>query len=551
MIVDFIKLIAKYKPIFKENKKYIVLLLILAGVTVGISILTPALTAKIISYMVQGKYTAIIIILFLLGIVQTLNLTSNILNSKVFFKFRKNFIFRLKKQLSISILNLDMNTLSDNRKGKFIQRINNDPSIVASCLADIKKYIILLFTNVGVIIYTVYLSPILGLIYLISSVLILYIRGIGVKKKKIIQNSYYNEQDKNTSLWSEIFNGIRDIKTANAKEQFENKTAKAFENIEDLQFKADFYFDLCVKATIVIEWVANALIVLMSAYLMSKGYIVLETFLVVFMYRKNIFSFSDCFTDMLDRMINFNLSSERIFEVIDIANIQSNGEESIEECDGNIEFKNVSFSYNDKSNLILDNCNLKIKTNESTAIIGRSGAGKTTILNLILKMYNVTQGEILLDGKNINEISEQYIRKNISIISQNYYLFDMSIKENLMLVKPDLTENEMQDVCQKVGLNEFILSLPDKYDTNIGEGGCFLSGGQRQRLVIARTLLLNTKIILFDEVTSYLDNESKQAVKQLIDTLKNNHTVVLVTHEDFLRENCDQKYYLKDGKVER
>lgn len=549
MILDFVRELKKYKSIFRETKKYIIVLIILSILTVIFSIITPSLTAKILSTMVNENYSFIIIVLILLGIVQSLNLLVNILSSKIFLEFRKKIILKLKKQISTSILNLDMEVFSENRKGKFIQRINSDPTLITDCLLEIKRCFLILCANVGAIIYSIYLSPILGAIYLVSSFTILNIRAQGVKKKKEIQTYCYEEKEKNTSLWSEIFNGIREVKANNIKGQFENKTFKEFDNIEKLQYKADFYFELCVKITIIIEWIANAMIVLLSAYLLSKGSIVLDTFLTIFMYRKNVFSCSDSFTDMLDRMSTFTLSSERIFEVINLADVDINEIEEIDgNCEGNVEFKNLSFSYNDKTN-VLNDCNVKFEPNKATAIIGKSGAGKTTILNLILKIYKPNKGELLIDGVNISNLSEAYIRKNVSMISQHYYLFDMSIKENLALVKPELTDEEMIDVCKKVGLEEFILTLPEKYDTNIGEGGYFLSGGQRQRLAIARTLLLNTKIMLFDEVTSALDIESKQAINNMIKVLKKDHTIILVTHEEFLLENCDKVYSLQRGKI--
>lgn len=550
MILDFIKELKRYKTIFKENRKYVIVLIFLSILTVIFSIITPMLIAKILSTLINENYGFIIIVLLLLGIIHSLNLFVNILSSKIFLKFRKKIVLNLKKQISTSIFNLDMNVFSENRKGKFLQRINSDPTLITDCLFNIKKYFILMCTNVGAIIYSIYLNPILGTIYLVSSSLILTIRARGLKRKIEIQTYCYDEKEKNTSLWSEIFNGIRDVKTNNIKGQFENKVYKEFDNIEELQYKSDFCFELYVKATIVLEWIANAIIVLLGSYLLSKKSLVLDTFLVIFMYRKNVFSCSDSFTDMLSMMSTFKLSSERIFEIINLSNVNINEvEKNYFKCEGNIEFRNLSFSYNDKVN-VLNECNLKFESNKATAIIGKSGSGKTTILNLISKVYKPNSGELLIDGVDISNLSDEYIRKNVSMISQNYYLFDMSIKENLALVKPKLSEKEMVDVCRKVGLEEFILTLPNKYDTNIGEGGYFLSGGQRQRLAIARTLLLNTKIMLFDEVTSALDIESKQAINDMIKILKEEHTIIIVTHEEFLLKNCDKVYSIQKGNVQ-
>lgn len=547
MIREFFKVLTKYRPVFEKDKKHIVQFVFLSILTIIISIFTPALIAKIILQMMDSEFINVIYILVLLAFIQCLNLLVKILSSRVFYKLRQNFIVNLKNSLSQSILKLDIDAISKNRRGKFLQRITSDPNLIAGQLEQIKRYIILLCTNIGVVIYTIYLSPILGLIYLGSSAMILTIRAKGVIKKRNIHNLYYEEQEKNTSMWSEIFNGIHDVKSINLENEFENKTRNSFENIEELQYKADFSFDICVKATTLIEWVANALIILVSAYLIYYHNMELGIFLTVFMYRSNIFSFSDSFTDMLDSIASFNLLSNRVFEIIDL--YVKPEEKTIKKYDfkGQIDIKNTDFAYDKQK--ILENCNMNITANSSVAIVGKSGVGKTTILKLILGMYKTDIGEILLDGINVNKLSEEALRKNISMISQQFYLFDMTIKENLAIVKQNATDEEIQNVCKKVGLHEFIMSLPEQYNTNIGEGGYFLSGGQRQRLAIARTLLLNTKIILLDEVTNSLDKESEQAIMQMINELKQNHTIVLVTHNSDLVKNFDKVYYIENKKA--
>ena len=476
MIREFFSILKKYKTVLKNLKKYIRQLIFLSFITIIISIITPSLVAKIISCMVQSKFNQIIWILLVLGFFQVVNLGNNILSSRVFYKFRKNFVLELRKAISRGIFELSLDKIENQRKGKYIQRINNDPNLITDVMLDMKKYLILLCSNIGIIFYTLYLNSILGVIYFISSILILYIRKKGVEKKKSTKEICMKKQEETLGMWGEICNGIKEVKTINLKKQFTKKTNENFNNIEDLQYKADFYFDLCLKSTIIIEWIANTLIVLTSAYLMSKKYIELDVFVTVFMYRKNVFSFSDSFTYMLERISSFNLSSKRILE---IANFESNEtyKNAKYEVEGKIELKNICFSYNPESS-ILNNCNLVVNPNETIIIMGQNGAGKTTILNLISNIYKPNSGKILIDNKNINEYTEEEIQRNISIISQDYYLFDMSIKENLLLAKPEMTDSEMCDICKFVGIHDFIMSLPQKYDTIIGEGGGFLSGGQ-------------------------------------------------------------------------
>lgn len=545
MVKEFYGYLKKYIKLAK--KKNIYGISIISVLTIIISIFTPALIAQIITCMLKEKYDRVIISLVLLAVLQIVKLSITILSTKLFYDLRKDFIVNLKNSLARSILHIDMKSFNKTQKGKFIQRINKDPDIIADLFNGIKQNVLLLCTNIGIIIYIVYLNPILGGIYLLSFILSLYIRKKGIDKKRLYRKEYLKEEEKGTGLWSEILNGIKEIKLLNVKKQFTEKTKEAFRNTEDYQYKADFTFNMYVKLTVIIEWVANALVVITSIFLIQKGFMSVDTFITVFMYRVNIFSFADNFTDLLDMVANFNLSSNRIFEIMDL---YEDREEQITEnnqCLGNIKFDNVKFKYEDK--YILYNCNFKVNANEKIAIIGENGSGKTTILNLIARTYMANEGNIYIDNVNINELSENYIRKNISIISQDFYIFNMSIKDNLRLANPKASDEEIYEACRKVNLEKYILSLPDKYETLIGENGVNLSGGQRQRLAIARALLKKSKILLLDEATSSLDKDIEYSIFELLDELKEKHTIIVVTHNLNYIKNFEKKYILKNGEI--
>jgi len=175
--------------------------------------------------------------------------------------------------------------------------------------------------------------------------------------------------------------------------------------------------------------------------------------------------------------------------------------------------------------------------------------GKTTIFNLLCKLYEVKSGEILIENENINELNRDAIRGNITIINQEPYIFNLSIRDNLKLVKNDLTDSEMIEACKIACLNEFIQTLPNKYDTILGENGVVLSGGQKQRLAIARAFVQKTKIILFDEATSSLDNETQAEIQQAITNLKDEYTILIIAHRLSTIINCDKIMILEDGKI--
>ena len=253
--------------------------------------------------------------------------------------------------------------------------------------------------------------------------------------------------------------------------------------------------------------------------------------------------------NLLSELKAFNLSCSRVFSLLDDKEFQKEkfGIKHLDKVNGDFEFKNVTFGYDERR--ILNDLSFKVNANETVGFVGKSGVGKTTIFNLLCKMYDVQKGDILIDGISIKELDEESIRGNITIISQNPYIFNMSIRDNLRLVKNDITEEEMMKACKMACLDEYIETLPDGYDTVVGEGGVTLSGGQRQRLAIARAFIQKTEIILFDEATSALDNDTQGKIQQAIDNLKSEYTILIIAHRFSTIINCDRIYFMEDGKI--
>ena len=297
---------------------------------------------------------------------------------------------------------------------------------------------------------------------------------------------------------------------------------------------------------IFLEFIAVLLLIL----LINNNTLSIAVAIVLYNYRNTVLTnFMDIVSELLDECKNFNISSERVFAIANNKEFKKEvfGDKTLDSIKGDFEFKNVSFGYNE--NLILKNLSFKIKTGSTTGIVGKSGSGKTTIFNLLCKLYNINDGEILIDGINIEELNEEAIRGNITTISQNPYIFNMSIKDNLRLVKSNVSDEEIVEACKTACLDDFIESLPNKYDTIVGEAGINLSGGQRQRLAIARALIQNTKIILFDEATSALDNATQLKIQTAIDNLKGNYTLIIIAHRLSTIINCDKIFILEDGKI--
>jgi ABC-type multidrug transport system fused ATPase/permease subunit len=216
---------------------------------------------------------------------------------------------------------------------------------------------------------------------------------------------------------------------------------------------------------------------------------------------------------------------------------------------GTIRFDDVSFRYSEQIGNVLNNIDLEIKPGEKVAIVGKSGAGKSTFIKLLLNVVDSSEGRVLVDGRDVREIKSAKLHKNIGVVMQDSILFNLSISDNLRLARYNARLEHIEEACRYARLDEFIESLPDKYDTLIGEKGVKLSGGQKQRMAIARVFLSNPGIIIFDEATSSLDYESEKFIHQAIRKLGENKTIILIAHRLSSVMLADRVIVLKDGRV--
>ena len=442
------------------------------------------------------------------------------------------FIKNASKDLYKKIDNLPAIAFEKIGVGEFINRLYNDTDRVMELLAKLIKLLCKALVVVFVLIISFNISIILGIEIIIFGLIMGFISYKFFPKIKKVQEEIKKESDDYVKTATENITGIREIKSLGIKKIIEKDIFKKIDllyyNTNKIKKSEYLYYCLNNLAYFILQFI----ILFTCGYLFIDGKIEYSVFVMIEMY---IWRIDEVVESISDFGVSYNkvtVSLKRIGEILDNALYEDEkfGNVSIDEVEGVIEFKNVKFKYSPYEEETLKGLDMKIVPNKKIAIVGKSGNGKSTIFNLLLRYFDATKGEILVDGVNIKDLTEESLRNNISIIRQSPFLFNLSIMDNFKMVKEDVTEEEVRDVCKKAYIDEYIMSLPNKYNTIIGEGGVNLSGGQKQRIAIARTLLLNTKIILFDEATSALDNESQTYIKKTIDDLVKDHTVVIVAH---------------------
>ena len=546
---EFIKNIKFVWKYAKSEKGKIITYFLLSIFSIVVSIVFPFLAARQIVLLTsesikQFFYTSLVI---LIGAFIADNL--DYFKSKLYQKIFRQIYINIQSDLGAEILKLSNQTLEENGSGIFIQRLIGDTKSISTIFTDLNKYINGIISNVGVLItYFVLSKPVFIFVLIAFSIrMVIEVSRINTYNKN--NKNYKKSNDAMTSFTGEIVRGAEDIKMLNGEESFLSELRNRFEKLNVEKYNMEN-----VNLTFLIVrwyWAETSLFIITCIIGISvlKGTIAVATGVVLFNFGNRYNSLVQNITGFHELIKKFNLSATRIFDIFEDKKYvkETFGDKHLDKVDGNFEFKNVSFKY--KENNVLKHLNFKVNANETVAFVGKSGAGKTTIFNLLCKMYDNYEGKITIDGVDIKKLDKDSIRGNITIVSQNPYIFNMSIKDNLKLVKKDLTEEEMIEACHLAALDDFIESLPLKYDTIVGEGGITLSGGQKQRLAIARAFVQKTEIILFDEATSALDNETQAKIQQAIDNLQQEYTILIIAHRLSTVKNSDRILMLEDGHI--
>lgn len=447
-------------------------------------------------------------------------------------------------------LNLPAYAFEEQSSGQIINRITGDTETIVGSIDRLVSIISSVFTAIVILIYIFFNAWIIGVLLLVFLLGYFFVVRYFSKKLKEQHEDCKNIHDKFTAITNETIHGVREVKTLGIKKNLIGRVSYIIRDLyekTDKEFRTGRVFDL-IGAFIKITLEGSTFI--LCVYLTYIGRVSITFFVAMTYYIYRFTWLIEIISDFSKTYQQLVVSLKRIEEILENELYEDTkfGDVHLEHSEGILEFKKVCFGYKNEGTL-LNGMDIKFVSGKKIAIVGASGEGKSTIFNLITRIFDADKGIITLDGIDIRDLDEESLRKHISIIRQEPFIFNRTIKENFRLLDDSVKLSDIRKYCEMANIDEYIMSLPKHYDTLIGEGGVNLSGGQKQRLAIARSLLKNSKVILFDEATSALDNESQNAIKKSIDELVKDHTVLIIAHRLSTIIDADEIYIIRKGKV--
>ena len=500
------------------------------------------------------EFTMTHILALLGGVVMVANLLSNLfryLSAYTVECMRTTTLQRMRNMMFDNIIGMNVGYFSEQRKGDIISRITSDVMAVQFCITNtlqvafrepflIIGYLILML-NVSweLALFAVLFLPVVGLL----------IGGI-VKRLRHPASRVQEQLGDMVSVLDESLSGIKIIKTYTATEYIRTKFHQINAELSRLMLWMARRQQLASPMSEFLGITAVAVVLVFGGSLVTKGSMSAAGFIAFIAAFSQITRPVRAFIDQFANINQGVAAGERIFEVIDAQSEITDGCDAVE-FDGlkeKIEFRNISFSY-DGNREILHNISFTIEKGQTVALVGASGGGKSTLSELMPRFYDPTQGEIIIDGKNIRSFTQDSLRSRISLVSQDTILFNDTIKSNIALGKQGATDSEIAEAAKIANAHDFIVNCSEGYDTNIGDRGAKLSGGQRQRLSIARAVLKNPEFLILDEATSALDTESEKLVQQALTRMLKGRTSVVIAHRLSTIHHADKIIVIDEGRI--
>lgn len=551
---DFKKLLSYYKPYMKIFWADMFFALLSAGIALTIPLIVRYITGTLVYEepdVILQRIALIAVVLLVLILVDAFSKfyignIGHVMGAKIEYDMRQEIFGHMQK--------LSFRFYDDQKVGQLMSRITNDLFDITELLHHGPENLIL--SAIKIVGALIILANINITLALSAFAVLPFMFGFAYVLNKRMRGAFRRNRQKISEINGQIednLSGIRVVKSF-ANEEIENKKFKiGNDGFLSAKKNSYFYMGLFQAGVSSFTTLIQVCVIVVGGILIARDGLSITDLLTFLLY-------IGVFTDPIRTLIDFTeqfqngyTGFERFREIMDTEPDIQDAEDAVElpAVKGNIKFENVSFKYEEEQDEVLSNISLDVPAGSYMALVGSSGAGKTTLCSLIPRFYEATGGAIYIDGYDIRKVTMKSLRNQIGIVQQDVYLFAGTIYENILYGKPDATREEVIQAAKNANAHDFIMSFPDGYDTDIGQRGIKLSGGQKQRLSIARVFLKNPPILIFDEATSALDNESERVVQESLESLAKNRTTFVIAHRLTTIQNAEKILVLtEDGIAE-
>ncbi|MBQ7340205.1 MAG: ABC transporter ATP-binding protein [Clostridia bacterium] len=543
-------MLKRFFSYYKPHKLIFTLDMLASLVVAGVGIIYPMMTRTMLNnYIPNKEYNNIIAFGVVLLIIYVIRLLLN-----YFIQYQGHMVgvkmqAQMRRDMFSHLQTLPYKFYDDNETGKIMSRMTSDLNDISELAHHGPENVII--SSISIVASFVYLMTINVYLTLIIFICVPFLIVISMTVRKKMRDAFMESRKAtaqiNASLESSI-SGIRVTKAFNNSKSEKEKFEKG--NLEFVFARKKAYKAMGVfhSTTTFVTEVFNVVVLIAGGLFLYAGSIELGDY-TAFIVSINVFLAPVRQLIMfMEQYQNGVTGFKRFIEIMDTpSEVDQEGATDIEDVEGNIEFSSVSFSYGESD--VLRDLNLSVKKGQTFALVGPSGGGKTTICHLLPRFYKIAQGEISIDGKDINKVTAKSLRQSIGIVQQDVYLFNASIKDNILYGNPNATFEEVVEAAKRANIHDYICTLENGYDTEVGERGVRLSGGQKQRISIARVFLKNPPILILDEATSALDNATEMLIQQSLDGLCKGRTTIVVAHRLSTVKNADCIAVIEDGRI--
>ncbi|MGM9552070.1 MAG: ABC transporter ATP-binding protein [Clostridia bacterium] len=500
-----------------------------------------------------GKYFGMVLpVVFALILLEVVKLFLGIFKERIAAVVSANIVFDIKSQVFSAMQHLSMSFFNSQHTGSLMNRVNNDAEeICTTILYRIPDFVINVLTLIGTVVVMFGMNPLLSVIVFIPVPFTVYMMKVSFPKFRKVKNASWQKRSKLNSVINDALSGIRVVKAFGNEESEIDRFDKASGELYDASIKEGIRGAKTFPVMGYITQLGGLFVWAVGGAQVMEGTNMTFGMLMTFVgYMSMVLGPIDSIVNSIDWLTECLNCAHRLFEIIDRKSevMPSKNPVRMKNIEGNISLKNVTFSY-EPNKPVLKNINLDIKKGEMIGLVGHSGAGKSTITNIITRLYDVEEGEITIDNVNIKDIYPDDLHRRIGMVLQETHLFSGTIMENIAYARPDATMEEIICAARLANAHDFIMKLPDGYETELGKRSTNLSGGERQRINIARAILLDPAILILDEATASVDTETELQIQQAIDTLTKGRTTIAIAHRLSTLKNADRLVVIEQGEI--